>query len=239
MALAEPSGDPTARRPAVLEVAGEEVGLDPSGALWLGAAQALVAADLHLEKGSAFAARGALLPPYDTAATLGRLAALIAAYAPRLVVCLGDSFHDRETDARMAGCDRAALAALVGSVAGWVWIAGNHDPAPPAGLGGTALPELRLGALTLRHEPRAGRCEGEVAGHLHPCARIVQRGRSVRRRCFASEGSRLVLPAFGVYAGGLNLRDGAFAPIFPNGALAYMLGQERVWPISPRRQLCD
>ena len=68
---------------------------DLSGALFWEEESLLVVSDLHLEKGSSFAARGMLLPPYDTVATLGRLAAVIARHDPRMVIALGDSFHDR------------------------------------------------------------------------------------------------------------------------------------------------
>ena len=108
---------------------------DLSGALFWPEPGLLVVADLHLEKGSGFAARGVLLPPYDTAATLGRLGRLIAHYAPRLVVALGDSFHDPDGPARLADADRATLWALQRGRE-WIWIAGNHDPEPATNIGG-------------------------------------------------------------------------------------------------------
>ena len=135
-----------------LELAGISLVLDPAGALYWPETSALVVADLHLEKGSSFAARGVLLPPYDTAATLARLADLIARYAPRLVMALGDSFHDGGGPARMAAADRAALHALQRG-RDWLWIAGNHDPDPAHGIGGRFAAMLALGGLTLRHEP--------------------------------------------------------------------------------------
>ncbi|MFD1333582.1 phosphoesterase, partial [Methylopila musalis] len=112
----------------------------------------------------------------------------------------------------------------------WIWIAGNHDPEPPAGCGGEAKAEMRLGPLTLRHEPAAGPAPGEIAGHLHPAAKVSVRGRNVRRRCFATDGARLVMPAFGAYTGGLNVRDAAFAGLFqPASFAAWMLGDEGVY----------
>src|SRR5215208_5061498 len=117
------------RSPDVIRLAGTELLADPSGALYWPDEGALIVADLHLEKGSALAKRGMLLPPYDTAATLARLARLIARWTPRLVIALGDSFHDADGHARMAASDRVALAALQRS-RDWLWIAGNHDPHP-------------------------------------------------------------------------------------------------------------
>jgi DNA ligase-associated metallophosphoesterase len=223
----------------VLTVAGVALIADCSGALYWPEEGVLVVADLHLEKGSSFAARGVLLPPYDTAATLARLSAVIMRYAPRTVIALGDSFHDGEGPQRLAAGDRAALAELQRG-RDWIWIAGNHDPAPPASLGGSAIAMLAIGALMFRHQPSADAADGEIAGHLHPLARINGRGRSVRRRCFAADERRLVMPAFGVYAGGLNIRDRAFAEVF--GSLlftAHMLGEGRLYAFVARRCLAD
>ena len=89
---------------------------------------------------------------------------------------------------------------------------------------------LALGALVFRHEPLAAASPGEIAGHLHPCARIHRRGRVVARRCFASDGTRLVMPAFGAYAGGLDIRHAAFATVFGGRAFTtHLLGRERLY----------
>ncbi|MBB3973406.1 ligase-associated DNA damage response endonuclease PdeM [Hansschlegelia beijingensis] len=215
-----------------LSIAGATLVADVSGALYEPDSGALIVADLHLEKGSSFARRGQFLPPYDTATTLGRLALLIETYRPRAVIALGDSFHDRWGASRLSGRDREALAALQ-TRRDWIWIAGNHDPEAPAGCGGEAMAEMRLGGLTLRHEPRAGAAAGELAGHLHPVARVAARGRSLgRRRCFATDGARVVLPAFGAYAGGLNVRDAAFGDLFGAGEMtAWVLGETAVYAI--------
>jgi metallophosphoesterase superfamily enzyme len=120
----------------------------------------------------------------------------------------------------------------------WVWIEGNHDPVLPAALGGRACDTLSIDGLTLRHEPTADG-EGEIAGHLHPCAKVAARGGAVRARCFATDGVRLVMPAFGAYAGGLNVRDAAFAPYFPLGCTALMLGRARLYAAPSARQVGD
>ena len=221
-----------------VKLAGTLVVALPEGALWVEAARALVVSDLHFEKGSSFARGGQMLPPYDTRASLKRLTALVDAHAPDIVVSLGDSFHDGGGPARLSDEDREQLQALIGRC-DWVWVEGNHDGKASATLGGAVREVLRLGALTLRHEPSAGEAPGEIAGHLHPCARVAGRGRSVRRRCFATDGARLVMPAFGAYSGGLNICDDAFAPIFPDGALALVLGKDRVLPAPQSRLLAD
>jgi uncharacterized protein len=210
---------------------------DPAGALYWPDEALLAVADLHLEKGSSFAARGVLLPPYDTAATLAQLVRLIARYAPRVVVALGDSFHDGGGPARIVEGDRAALRALQRG-RDWVWIAGNHDPEPADGIGGSFAQMLAVGPIVFRHMPQAGESAGEIAGHLHPLARVARRGRTTSRRCFAGDGRRLVMPALGAYTGGLNVRDRAFAELFETLSFtAHMLGEERLYPIAARRCL--
>jgi DNA ligase-associated metallophosphoesterase len=210
----------------------------PEGALWIADAKTLIVSDLHLEKGSAFAVRGQMLPPYDTHAALVKLGALMGRLSPDIVVSLGDSFHDGGGVARMTARDRALLQDMIGRC-DWIWVEGNHDGRAPEKLGGVVRDVLHVGALVLRHEPRAGVAPGEIAGHLHPCAKVSGRGRVVRRRCFATDGSRLVMPAFGAFTGGLNVCDEAFAQIFPDGATALVLGRERVLPVPNERLLSD
>ncbi len=209
-----------------------EVLLDPAGALYLADSRTLVVADLHLEKASAFARRGMLLPPYDTGATLRQLSYLVLQRDPRRVIALGDSFHDSDGFGRLSDADRLRLAALQGGRE-WIWIAGNHDPELPESIGGDVAEEVQADGLCFRHQPVEGEALGEVAGHLHPAAKIRGNGRSVRCRAFATDGLRMVLPAFGVLAGGLNVLDRAFAPLFAPGALKpFLIGDGRLFPVA-------
>ncbi len=235
----EEVGSPLARGRAeyCVAIAGVNLAANPDGALYWPEQGLLAVSDLHLEKGSSFAARGVLLPPYDTAATLARLARLVAHYAPRCVVALGDSFHDGGGPARLADDDRDALRIMQRGRA-WIWITGNHDPEPATGIGGTFTDSLALGALTFRHLPSGE--AGEVSGHLHPVARISHRGRTVSRRCFAADKMRMVMPAFGAFTGGLNVRNAAFCDLF--GTLkfsAHLLGEGRLYSFSAKRCLAD
>ena len=214
-------------------VAGVTLVADLSGALFWEEQGLLVVSDLHLEKGSSFATRGVLLPPYDTVATLGRLAAVIARHDPRMVIALGDSFHDRAAHDRLSVTDRDALSALQAR-RDWIWISGNHDPALPSDLGGVVAEEVAIGPIAFRHEPTGA--SGEIAGHLHPKARVSTRGRSVERRCFACDAERAVMPAFGAYTGGLSIRDAAFARIFQSvGFVAHVLGDVSMHTIAASR----
>ena len=222
-----------------MTVAGERLHLQPCGGLWWEAASVLVVSDLHLEKGSSYASRGQMLPPYDTRATLSRIARLIEVLQPTTVISLGDSFHDRSARPRMSA-DDVALVRSMTSACDWVWIEGNHDPKPPEDLGGRMANELKLGKLVFRHEPTGGAASGEVAGHLHPCARVVGRGgRSVRARCFATDGERLVMPAYGALTGGLNLLDVAFDALFAKGVLAGVMGRDGVYLAAGDRLVGD
>jgi uncharacterized protein len=233
------SGEGKNHKDRAITLAGAELVADPAGALYWPSEHMLVVADLHLEKGSAFAKRGVLLPPYDTATTLLRLADLLCRYAPLRVVALGDSFHDGEGPRRMSRADGTSLRGLQ-SGRDWIWIAGNHDADLPRDIGGDFAGSLALGPLIFRHLPGPGAADGEVAGHLHPVARVAQRGRCVSRRCFTSDGRRLVMPAFGAFAGGLNIRDDAFFGLF--GTLAYtalMIGEQRLYALSAARCLPD
>ncbi|CAN5302404.1 ligase-associated DNA damage response endonuclease PdeM [soil metagenome] len=221
-------------------IAGEVCVLRCSGAMHVVEHDVLIAADLHLEKGSAYAARGQMLPPYDSAATLSRLEDEIAELNPARVVLLGDSFHDKRSIPRMADSDRETLERMAFG-RDWLWLEGNHDReallshmggADLERLPGSVIETMTLGALRLVHEPQPGDQPGEVAGHLHPSARVAAHARSVRRPCFITDGQRIVLPAFGAFTGGLNVRDPAIAGLFSTAPLAAALGRDRVHPIA-------
>lgn len=229
---------------APLTLAGTPLLLDLAGAALVPDTRTLVVADLHLEKGSALAAGGRLLPPYDTAATLAALQRLTRHYRPRTVVCLGDSFHDSSGPARLAARDAALLGRLVDGH-DWIWVAGNHDPALPAGLGGRHVAEWRAGALAFRHDASAAAADGgglpagEVSGHFHPRATVATRGRRVTARCFASDGRRLILPAFGAYTGGLNVLDPAVAGLLRPHFRVFLIGRERLFRYARHQLLPD
>jgi uncharacterized protein len=225
--------------PNEITVAGVALIADLAGALYWPEERLLIVSDLHLEKGSSFATRGMLLPPYDTAATLECLAGILSRHDARIVVSLGDNFHDRGGPARLADADCARLSALQRG-RDWIWIAGNHDPDIEPGLagriGGDFVKALAFGPLVFRHEPAPVPSPGEIAGHLHPVARISRRGHALTRRCFASDGERLVMPAFGAYTGGLNIRHAAFARVFAaRGFTAHVIGRRRLYAVAAAR----
>jgi len=218
---------------AEIRLNGARLTADPSGALLWPERRTLVVADLHFEKGSAFAQRGLLLPPYDTRATLDRLSALIARHRPARVVCLGDSFHDGEAGERLSAPDRERLGRLTASC-DWVWIAGNHDPVPPDDLGGRIAAELIDPPLVFRHQARKRRTKahpvaGEVSGHWHPKAAVHLPPKRITAPCFVSDGRRLVLPAFGAYAGGLNVLDPAVSALFEKGFVVYLVHRDKIY----------
>ena len=190
-----------------LSFAGHEWRLTSGNALYWPQENALLVADLHLEKASYFASHGQLLPPYDSRETLGRLALALRETGARRVYCLGDSFHDAAGPARLEPHAAGMLAALT-RVAEWVWITGNHD-ADAAAPHGTVLAELAVSGVTLRHEARAGGTAPELSGHFHPKLRLTVRGRAIARPCAVRSETRMILPAFGALTGGLNAKDPA------------------------------
>ncbi len=217
-----------------VSICGKSFRADYSGALYWPAEDALIVADLHLEKGSSFASKGTMLPPYDTRETLTRLAEAMDRFNPQTIIALGDSLHDAAGASRMTPEDRDNLKILQDDRE-WIWITGNHDPKIARELGGHIRDDLTVEGLTFRHEPSNSRATHEIAAHLHPAAKLSLHGYSFRRPCFVSNGLRLIMPAFGTYAGGLNILDDAFDPLFgSDGMSVWMLGQEGLYPVAPR-----
>jgi DNA ligase-associated metallophosphoesterase len=232
------TGEGLAGRRQPIELAGHTLLPVAAGALYWEAEDTLLVADLHLEKGAAFAARGMMLPPYDTRSTLRRLASCIDLFMPRRLVALGDSFHRSDLAGRLHEEDRDELMSLQQGRE-WYWILGNHDPDLPESIGGFICRSLTIGGVTLRHEPSFAR-SAEIAGHLHPVARIARKGEVFRRKCFATDGHRLVMPAFGAYAGGLNLLNEAFSSLFRWHRLeAWLTGRTGVYPLQASLLLPD
>ncbi len=217
---------------------GETLVVDPRGCLFWPAERILIVSDLHLEKGSSFASRSRIfMPPYDSQSTLERLAVCIADWQPKTVISLGDSFHDADASKRLPESYRLALRQLMEN-RDWIWVSGNHDPKPPENLGGSFCTEIQIGSLHFKHEPEKQFRRGEISGHLHPAAKIRQRGKSIRKRCVVSDGERMILPAFGAFTGGLNVRDQAFDGLFlETGVEAWLLGKTSVYRINGRQLL--
>lgn len=177
----------------------------------------LVVSDMHMGKSERIARRGGtLLPPYDTGETLTRLEADIARHAPRRVICLGDSFDDDLAMDEMDTLTRVQLGALMAGRE-WLWVEGNHDPGPVP-LGGQSVAEVEIGGLTFRHIAQAETVPGEVSGHWHPKAGITLRHRRVSSPCFLHDDTRLILPAFGAYTGGLDVTAAPIRALFPGPA---------------------
>lgn len=219
-----------------MSICGKAFLADQSGALFWPGQHTLIVADLHLEKGSSYASRGGqMLPPYDTREALLRVARLIDRYEANRVIALGDSFHDGAGVARMRDDDLSILR-IMQEACTWTWITGNHDPIIAERAGGEIADGLEIEGIRFRHEPFSGRTTHEIAGHLHPAARLSLYGHTIRRPCFISNGLRVVLPAAGALTGGLNVLDDAFMPLFGNdGFSVLMLGDDGLYPVPTRR----
>jgi uncharacterized protein len=213
--------------PAPIHIADERLLLDPAGVLVWPDAGLLAVADLHFEKGTACAERGRLVPPWDTAATLDRLGHALRRWKPHIVIALGDSFHDRRGPARLQARDASRLRAMTESTQ-FVWVCGNHDPCAPEGVAGESVAEYNAGPFTFRHVAKSG-ARAEISGHYHPKASVPTRATSVERPCFIADAERVILPAFGAYTGGLDVRNQAYRPLFPRGGRVFLLGRERLF----------
>lgn len=183
------------------EVAGD-------AALYWPTQQALLLSDLHLEKASALASSGQMLPPYDSIATLDAVAALCAQFKPATIISLGDNFHDNGGEGRLATA-AAALLTQLACDAEWLWISGNHDRDVSGTWGGRVVDEINIDGITFRHEALAGAVGPEISGHFHPKFRQTLRGRMVSRRCFVKSPRKLIMPAFGSLTGGLDVQHPA------------------------------
>ncbi len=212
---------------ARVHFAGEVLLLDPLGGLVWPEAGILAVADLHLEKGTAAAARGQLVPPWDTGATLDRLARLVHRWQPLVVVLLGDSFHDVQGSGRLGLADRARLGHLAQGRR-LVWVLGNHDRLPPVRLPGEALESWTHRGVVFRHEARHG-SHGEVCGHHHPKAAVTTRAGRVSRPCFVADHRRIMLPALGAYTGGLDVGNPVIAGLFAPTGRVFLLGDGRLF----------
>jgi DNA ligase-associated metallophosphoesterase len=213
---------------APIHLAGERLMLDPMGVLFWPEQRLLAVSDLHLEKGSSFARRGMLLPPWDTHATIDRLTLLLRRWSPATVVALGDSFHDAGGSGRLPATEQRRLNAMTRAHR-FIWVQGNHDPTPPEGLGGEWVETHTVGAMVFRHQAIAAADPGEIVGHHHPKASIEARSGTVSRPCFVFDGRRLMMPAFGAYTGGLDVRDPAINRLFPRSGRVFLLGKDRLF----------
>jgi DNA ligase-associated metallophosphoesterase len=207
--------------------AGETFFASPEGALHWPAENALLVADLHLEKASWYARLGQLLPPYDSHATLTALARLVEESKVRRLYCLGDSFHDQFGCDRLPADARAALLDLTGRLE-WTWILGNHDPGFADHCGGRLVEEAEVRGILLRHEAVRGDSRPEISGHFHPKYRVSLKGRHVSRRCIVASDSKLILPAFGTLTGGLDASHPEILKQVGTGAAALVPLQDRL-----------
>ena len=213
------------------EFAGHAFDLHSSGALFWPGQQCLVVGDLHLEKASSYHASGQFLPPYDTAQTIERLAAVVDEFSPARLLFLGDVFHDGRAWQRMSQDNKARFEVILARVDS-LWIEGNHDQSfvPP---GHEASLEVDIEGIIFRHIMVEDDPRPEISAHYHPAAVIHHRGARLRRPCFVRSAGRMIIPAFGVLTGGLDCRDEALAALRGRDTQLYLLGREGVFVPPP------
>lgn len=214
-------------------IAGIEAVLDVSGAVYFPADELLIVADMHLEKGTAWAKRGFFLPPYDSKRTIMALQKVVAKFIPKRILFLGDSFHDKTAPFRLQERELDALNQIAAGQE-LIWVTGNHDPQIPDMITGTCCDEIHVGGLHFTHIPTKNyQSDGQVSGHLHPAAHVTGRGRGIRRRCFIADSNRMIVPAFGAYTGGLSVKDKAFDGLFDKTSTRiFVLGDDEVFPMT-------
>ena len=207
--------------------AGETFAATPSGALFWPQRQALLVADLHLEKASWFARLGQFLPPYDSHATLTALSTEVERSGAARLYCLGDSFHDTFGCDRLPADARELLTELLSQL-DWTWIVGNHDPGFADHCGGRIEDEVEIGGITLRHEAQRDDPRPEISGHFHPKLRMQLKGRRVSRRCFVKSANKIIMPAFGSLTGGLDAHHPEILRSVGTGAAALVPVSDRL-----------
>lgn len=205
--------------------------LDARSVLFLPSYDALVFSDLHFEKASFLAQFANPIPQLDTITTLQRMQAIITDYQPAKVICLGDSLHDAGALNRMSSEVLKQLQQLVAQPSKWYWVIGNHDPVIPTSLSGVSVPYLLLDGVCFSHEPTAIECNGQVIGHYHPKTRRRLGGKRMTGKCFISDQSTLIMPAFGAYTGGLLTTDSAISRLFATAKTEYLLVQNRIYQV--------
>lgn len=203
--------------------AGETLSARASGALFWAEQQVLIVSDLHLGRTERIAREGGqIIPPYENTDTLRRLENDIRALQPATVVCLGDSFDDLTATASLTDIEIDWITRLQAGKQ-WIWVEGNHDPAP-LDLGGTSRETLSIGGLTLRHIATSG-AQGEISGHYHPKVTVPTRGRGITRPCFLFDNQRLIMPAFGTYTGGMKVTRDPLSKMFGTDAEVIITGK--------------
>jgi metallophosphoesterase superfamily enzyme len=211
-------------------VCGRQLVADNSGALYWPSQDTLLVADIPLHSEHGGGAHGAQAS--GCRQVLLRLAETMDRYAPARVVALADA--DAAAAARLSP-DEQEILGILQEEREWTWVTGRADLEVAPQLGGGACAELELSGLNLRHRPTAGWATHEIAGAMRPAARLSMYGYTLRRACFLGNGRRLVMPALGATADGLNVLDAAFRPLFAGGGMAvWMLGQEGLYPVAPR-----
>jgi DNA ligase-associated metallophosphoesterase len=214
-----------------LKIGGLDGELHAPGFLWLPASRLLCAADLHLEKASFFHRFGSFLPPYDTQETLKMLAQALKQFTPERFVALGDSFHDVHGAARLGREEREQLNTLIERVPEWLWVTGNHDPSIDAEIRGARRTLHHQDGMLFRHITETGD-EAEISGHYHPKTTVRGRGHRITSPCFVQRRERLILPALGVFTGGLDIDSQEFRAVMPeDGRHVFTVHHQQVYPL--------
>jgi DNA ligase-associated metallophosphoesterase len=210
-----------------ISVLNQRLQLLPEKAVYVPDLDLLLVADVHLGKSEAFQSLGIPIPNRVNQDTLDRLQNLCDRLFPKTLIVLGDLFHS------LRGFDDTILQSWVHFTetcgAAVQVILGNHDRAIATLLSAYAIPfhtrPVEYPGLILSHEPANVPNCVNLCGHIHPCLLLKTRLDTLRLPCFFLEQHRLILPSFGSFTGGYEMR-------LKPGAIAYVVAEGVVVPFS-------
>lgn len=179
----------------------------PEGALFWINKKTLIIADLHLEKGSSYFKEGQFISPKDTSENLRKLENCVDKIKPKIIIFLGDTFHDKYSLKRISNKNLEKFKNLFSHFKCYL-ISGNHDEdIIDSDL--DFLVDLKIDGIKFVHK-KSNLDKFEISGHFHPIAVVKYKGIKIKNKCFVCTKKKIILPSFGTYTGGLNVKNKNF-----------------------------
>ena len=182
----------------------------PEKALFLHQERTLLIADLHFGKINHFRQAGLPVPPAASQKNTEGLIDLINKLKPSRMIFLGDLFHSHYNE------EWEVVGQVVSHfpACSFELVRGNHDIMSEQQYnrkGIRVVDHEGIDDWILTHEPmkvtEIPKGKINIAGHLHPGARLHGRGRqSLMLPCFWFSKNQVILPAFGSFTGLASIR---------------------------------
>ena len=212
-------------------IKGEKFVFDKSGSIFLENLNTLIFSDLHLGKGLSFANLGNLIPPFDLDETLLNLKNIIEKYNPKRLISLGDSFHENKSIQKMERKYVNIINNLFHKI-NITWIEGNHDSNLlfKEKIQGNFKNFYKLKNFKFVHSKSEIDELNifEFSGHYHPKITLKFNGLNYSYKCFILTDSFCILPSFGTYTGGLDIKSSALKKILPINKQIIILGNNKI-----------